>query len=489
MGFRKDFLWGGATAANQYEGGWNEGGRGPANTDVMTRGSKDRARGVTYILPDGSHHQTESITVKNLPEDARFAVLEDGDYPNHKAVDFYHHYKEDIALMGEMGFKTYRMSISWARIYPTGMEETPNEEGLGFYDAVFDELHKYGIEPMVTLHHFEVPLGLCNAWGGWADRRTVDCFVRFCRTVFERYKNKVTYWLTFNEINNIPIGFLSSGISTDDPAVIMQAAHHQFVASAMAVRIGHEIDPTFKIGCMLAASRTSIYPATCRPEDVQQAWEKAGQHYFFTDVQCRGYYPFYQLKYFERKGIHIHMEEGDEQILRDGTVDFIGMSYYRTMITETVPAEGSDPLLLGAINPYLKATEWGIAIDPLGFRITLHNMYDRYQLPIMIVENGIGAADTVEVDGRIHDDYRIDFFRDHIQAMKDAVELDGVDVMGYTAWGPIDLISAGTGEMRKRYGFVYVDMDDQGNGTLKRSKKDSFKWYQKVIASNGEDLG
>ena len=365
MGFRSDFLWGGATAANQYEGGWQEGGRGPANTDVMTKGSKDRARGATYVLPDGSEHLTKGVAVKNLPEGAEFKVLDGYDYPCHEAVDFYHHYKEDIALFAELGFKTYRMSISWPRIYPTGMEAEPNEEGLKFYDEMFDELKKYQIEPMVTLHHFEVPLALTNTWGAWADRRTIDCFVRFCRTVFERYRDKVKYWLTFNEINNIYFGFLSSGVPTDDINVTMQAAHHQFVASAMAVKLGHEINPDFRIGCMLAASRCTVYPATCSPEDVQMAWEQAGRQYFFADVQCRGYYPSYQLKYMERNGIRIEMAEGDEEILREGTVDFISLSYYRSMITSAGPKDGSDPLLLGAINPYLKATEWGIAIDPL----------------------------------------------------------------------------------------------------------------------------
>ena len=439
MGFRSDFLWGGATAANQYEGGWNEGGRGPANTDVMTKGSKDQARGATYTLPDGSRHLTKGVAVKDLPEGARFEVLDGYEYPCHDAVDFYHHYKEDIALFAELGFKTYRMSIS-------------------------------------------------NQWGSWADRRTIDCFIRFCRTVFERYKNKVKYWMTFNEINNIYFGFLSSGVPGDDLQTVMQAAHHQFVASAMAVKIGHEINPDFKIGCMLAASRCTVYPETCNPADVQKAWEQASRQYFFADVQCRGYYPSYQLKYFERNGIHIQKESGDDEILKEGTVDYIAISYYRSMITAAPKQERSDPLLLGVINPYLEATEWGIAIDPMGFRITLHNLYDRYQLPVMIVENGIGAADEVAEDGQIHDPYRVDFFRSHIQAMKDAVDIDGVDVMGYTTWAPIDIVSAGTGEMRKRYGFVYVDKDDEGNGSLKRSKKDSFAWYQKVIASNGENL-
>lgn len=490
MAFREDFLWGGATAANQYEGAWNEGGRGPSNTDVMTGGSKDKTRGATYILRDGSRYITEGVVIKNIPKEAEFKVLDGYYYPSHQAVDFYHRYKEDIALFAELGFKAYRMSISWSRIYPTGLEEQPNEEGLRFYDKVFDELKKYNIEPMVTLHHFEVPLELTNKWGSWEDRRNIDCFIKFCKTVFERYKDKVKYWLTFNEINNIYFGFLSSGIRTDNINSIMQSAHHQFIASALAVKLGHEINPEFKIGCMLAASRCTVYPETCNPEDVQKAWEQASRQYFFSDVQCRGYYPSYQLKYMERNGIKIDIREGDEKILREGKVDFISLSYYRSMITSSKVQKGSDPLLLGVINPYLKATEWGIAIDPLGFRITLHNLYDRYQIPLMIVENGIGAVDELDSDGCIHDNYRVDFFRSHIKAMKEAVEIDGVDVMGYTTWAPIDIVSAGTGEMRKRYGFVYVDKnDDCGNvDTLDRKKKDSFEWYKKVIASNGEDL-
>lgn len=491
MGFRKDFLWGGAAAGNQYEGGVQEGGKGLSSSDVMTRGSKDVPRGITYKLADGTGAFFRGIAPDSLPDGARFALVEGYDYPSHQAVDFYHHYKEDIQYFAELGFKTYRMSISWSRIFPTGLEEEPNEEGLRFYDAVFDECLKYGIEPMVTLHHFEVPLELCNRWNAWMDRRTIDCFLKYCKTVFEKYQGKVKYWITFNEINNIYFGFLEGGFVGTDEQSILQAAHHQMIASAKAVRMGHEICPEYQIGCMLAASRCTVYPRTCNPVDVQMAWEDANRHYFFTDVQCRGYYPAYQQKYYEREGIHIQMEKEDADILKNGCVDYITISYYRSMIsTSAEPDQDSakDTLKLGEVNPYLKATEWGIAVDPLGFRIILHNLYDRYQLPIMVVENGLGAADHIAEDGKIHDDYRVKFFRDHIQAMKDAVDLDGVDVMGYTTWAPIDIVSAGTGEMRKRYGFVYVDMDDKGNGSLKRMKKESFQWYQKVIETNGEDL-
>ena len=489
MGFPKGFLWGGATAANQYEGGWDAGGRGPANSDVITNGDPQNGRMATRRLADGTVETVTAMRPDPLPDGAVYDTAPDHYYPSHQATDFYHHFREDIALMGELGFKTYRMSISWSRIYPTGLEETPNEEGLAFYDAVFDELHKYGIEPMVTLHHFEVPLALSNAFGAWQDRRMVELFLKFCETVFRRYRDKVRYWLTFNEINNLPFGFLASGMTRFDPQALAQAAHHQFVASAKAVRLGHQINPDFRIGCMLAASRVTVYPKTCAPEDVQAAWEAACRNYFYADVQCRGFYPSYQLQYYKRQGIQVQMEPEDAQILRDGCVDFISISYYRsTLAARQQGKQSGDPLNLGEPNPYLPCTEWGITIDPLGFRIVLHNLYDRYGLPIMVVENGLGAVDTVAEDGKVHDPYRIDFYRTHIRAMKDAIELDGVDVVGYTPWGWIDIVSAGTGEMRKRYGFVYVDMDDTGHGTLARSRKDSFAWYKKVIASNGEDL-
>lgn len=491
MAFCDNFLWGGATAANQYEGGFAEDGKGVSNSDVLTSGSSSTPRGATYCLPDGTTHRSSGISMRDVPPQATYQITDGWYYPSHQAVDFYHRYEQDIALYAELGFKVYRMSISWTRIYPTGLEDQPNEAGLAFYDRIFDALLAHGIEPMVTLHHFEVPLHLTNCWGAWEDRRTIDCFLRFCRTVFTRYRDKVKYWITFNEINNIHFGFLAAGIRKDDLQTVMQSAHHQLVASALAVKLGHEIRPDCRIGCMLAASRTTVYPLTCQPVDVCAAWEQASRHFFFTDVQCRGYYPSHQLRYLERNGIQLRTEPNDARILHEGTVDYISLSYYRSMVasSDLNTGETQDPLRLGKINPYLDATPWGITLDPMGFRITLHNLYDRYQMPLMVVENGIGAVDEIAEDGCIHDDYRISFFQAHIQAMKDAVELDGVDVMGYTTWAPIDIVSAGTGEMRKRYGFVYVDMDDQGRGTLERRKKKSFAWYQRVIATNGEDLG
>lgn len=487
--FKPGFLWGGASAANQYEGGYREGGRGLSSSDVVTRGSKDTPRCITYVLPNGTPGVFHGIAPDRLPEGARLAQAEGYTYPSCDAVDFYHHLEDDLDLYAELGFTVYRMSISWSRIFPTGLEDEPNEEGLAFYDRIFDLCHERGIEPMVTLHHFEVPLELCNRWNAWCDRRTIDCFIRYCDAVYRRYRDKVRYWITFNEINNVYFGYLEGGFIGNDEQTILQAAHHQLVASARAVTLGHSINPDFKIGCMLAASRICVYPRTCNPVDVLAAWDDANRNYFFSDVQCRGAYPGYQLSYLARRDITIDMDPQDAEVLREGTVDYLSMSYYRSMISAALDDAENDALRLGGVNPYLSATKWGIAIDPLGFRITLHNLYDRYQLPIMVVENGLGAVDELTEDGQVHDPYRVDFFRQHIAAMKDAVEQDGVDMMGYASWAPIDMVSAGTGEMRKRYGFVYVDVDDEGHGSFRRIKKDSFSWYQRVIASNGEDLG
>lgn len=491
-GFNKDFLWGGATAANQYEGGWNEGGKGLSSNDVTTGGTNTTPRYITYTTPDGVHHKNMSFQGFEVPEGTVFEPLEGYFYPNHEASDFYHHYKEDIALMAEMGFKCFRLSIAWTRIFPNGGldDEQPNEAGLQFYDNVFDECLKYGIEPVVTISHYETPLALTHAWNSWADRRTIDCFIKYCETIFNRYKTKVQYWMTFNEINSISMtGWMSSAIATDKKQVLMQAAHHQFVASAKAVILGHQISPDFKIGCMLAYSLT--YPNTCNPADVLQTWQQASKSYFFTDVQCRGYYPSYKLKEFEREGINIVMEEGDEALLMAGKVDYLAFSYYMSNVASADPnvrEKAAGNIFTGIKNPYLKASDWGWQIDPIGLRIALDYLYDRYQLPLFIVENGLGAFDKVEEDGSINDDYRIDYLRDHIKEMEKAVNEDGVDLMGYTPWGCIDLVSASTGEMAKRYGFVYVNKQDDGTGDFSRTRKKSFAWYKKVIASNGQDL-
>lgn len=488
MGFRKDFLWGGATAANQYEGGWNEGGKGVSSADCCTRGSRTEPRKVTYKTSDGQVH-ADLMFGLNAPEDAEFGCFEGYDYPSHRASDFYHHFKEDIALMGEMGFKTFRLSINWARIFPLGYEERPNEEGLKFYDEVFDECLKYGIKPLVTLSHYETPVGLTNKWGSWTDPRTIDCFCRYVKIVGERYKGKVEYWLTFNEINCIKFGgWMAAGVPTREPKAIAEASKNQLLASARAVQILHDIDSNNKVGNMIGYGM--MYPYTCNPNDVMKCWESFNGSYFFCDVQARGYYPAYKLKEYENTGIDFVLSEDEKETLKKGTVDFISFSYYMSNCVSVdldVVANQSGNMVFGVKNPYLKASEWGWQIDPVGLRLSLDYLYDRYQKPLMIVENGLGAQDILE-DGTVHDSYRIDYLRDHIKAMKDAVDIDGVDLLGYTPWGCIDLVSASTGEMHKRYGFVYIDYQDDGSGEGARIKKDSFNWYKQVIASNGENL-
>lgn len=472
MGFRKNFLWGGATAANQCEGAWNEDGRGFANSDVLPFG-EDR---LPIIKGD-----IESFVI----DDKHY-------YPTHKAIDFYHHYKEDIAYYGEMGFKTYRFSIAWSRIYPNGDDELPNEKGLEFYERVLDELEKYQIEPLITISHYDVPMNIVKKYGGWKNREVVELFKRFVETIFRRYKNRVHYWLTFNEINIMTSAcFMAAGITFHENdnryQIIHDAVHHVLVASAWAVKLAHEIDPENKVGCMLNAG--VYYPRTCNPVDIQMAQAENRKHYMFSDVQVRGEYPCFAKKEYERQGYNIPFESGDEQLLKENTVDFVSFSYYATRVIGNEKEGAFDSNLLNSSrNPYLEIEPWGRHLDPLGLRITLNEIYDRYQLPMFVVENGLGAKDIIEEDGNIIDDYRIKYLRNHIQAMRDAVDQEGVDLMGYTVWGPIDLISVATGQMEKRYGFVYVDLDDMGNGTRKRIKKKSFEWYKKVIASNGKNL-
>ncbi len=489
MAFSKDFLWGGATAANQYEGGWDADGKGVSSSDCCTRGSRTLPRQVTYMTKEGKVESQMMFTL-NAPEGAVFGCYDGYDYPSHKASDFYHRYAEDIALMGEMGYKTFRMSINWTRIFPLGYEEEPNEEGLAFYDKVFDECVKNGIKPLVTLSHYETPVGLTNKWGSWVDERTIDCYLRYVKAVGERYKGKVEYWLTFNEINCIGMsGWLAAGVPTNDPQAIADASKHQFIASAKAVQLLHEIDPNNKVGNMIGYGL--VYPYTCNPNDVYKAWSGLNGNYFYCDVQARGYYPAYKLKEYERNGIQFSLTDEEAETLKNGTVDFITFSYYMSNCVSADPEmqnNSAGNLMSGIKNPYLKASDWGWQIDPVGLRVALNYFYDRYQLPLMVVENGLGAQDELTEDGKVHDSYRIDYLRSHIEEMKKAVEIDGVELWGYTPWGCIDLVSASTGEMHKRYGFVYVDYQDDGTGEGDRLKKDSFDWYKKVIASNGEDL-
>ena len=472
---RKDFLWGGAVAAHQLEGGWNKDGKGVSVADVMTVG----ANGVPREITNG--------------------VLQGKNYPNHEGIDFYTHYKEDIKLFAEMGFKCFRTSIAWTRIFPKGDESEPNELGLKFYDELFDECLKYGIEPVITLSHFEMPYHLVTEYGGWRNRKMIDFFVRFAEVCFTHYKDKVKYWMTFNEINNQAnynedfAPFTNSGIAyqpgENREKIMYQAAHYELVASALAVKIGHEINPDFQIGCMIAMC--PIYPLSCKPEDMMMSVSAMHKRYWFTDVHVRGYYPAYLEKYFQRKGFNLDITVEDKLLLLEGCVDYIGFSYYMSFTTESKsdnPQYDYDESKDLVRNPYVQASDWGWQIDPVGLRYAMNWFYDRYQLPLFIVENGFGAIDQLNSDGTIDDDYRIDYLKAHIEAMKTAVEEDGIDLLGYTPWGCIDLVSAGTGEMKKRYGFIYVDKDNEGQGTLKRSKKKSFDWYKQVIATNGEQL-
>lgn len=478
MKFPDNFLWGGAVAANQCEGGWNLDGKGDSVCDHLTAGTVNSPR---YFYNE---------------------IKENVYYPSHNAIDFYHHYKEDIALFAEMGFKIFRLSINWTRIFPQGDESSPNQKGLEFYRNVFLELKKYDIEPLVTISHYELPYGLMKKYGGWENRKLINFYVRFCEVLFNEYKDLVTYWLTFNEINCLTTGVgdvFSGGFIRDDGPVKglgqpdtteilnkrYQALHHQFVASAKAVSLAHNINSDNKIGCMIAAGCT--YPYTCNPEDVLLAQKRMQKmNYLCGDVQIRGEYPYFAKRLFEENNVKIRIEKDDLQIIKEGTVDFLSFSYYMstcmTTNPEAVKAKGN--VIIGVKNPYLKASDWGWQIDPKGLRYLLNEFYARYQIPMMIVENGLGAIDLLTEDNKIHDSYRIEYFKDHIEQMSEALK-DGVDLIGYTPWGCIDLVSISTGEMKKRYGFIYVDVDNEGKGTFKRLKKDSFYWYQNVIKNNG----
>ena len=465
--FPENFLWGGAVAANQCEGAYNADGKGLSVQDVLPHG----LRGA----------RTEEPTPDNLKLEG---------------IDFYHRYKEDIKLFAEMGFKVFRTSIAWSRIFPEGDEEQPNEKGLQFYDDLFDECLKYGIEPLVTISHYETPLGLSRKYDGWRDRKLIGFFERYCRTIFTRYKGKVKYWLTFNEINSLlHAPFMSGGILTPPEELteqdLYQAIHHELVASAMAVKMGHEIIPDAKIGCMILG--ITVYPLTPDPDDIIATMVKDRETMLFADIHARGKYPAYLLNYFKDRNIHLEMEPGDEEMLKN-TVDFISFSYYssicETVHTELAESTGGN-LSRGYKNPYLKASDWGWQIDPKGLRYTLNKLYDRYQLPLFIVENGLGAVDElVTLDNgekTVLDDYRIEYLSEHLKQVREAIH-DGVEVMGYTSWGCIDLVSASTAEIKKRYGYIYVDRNDDGSGSFERYRKKSFWWYKKIIQTNGEAL-
>lgn len=489
MNFPKDFYWGGATSAIQCEGGWNEGGRGPVRSDYITAGTATTPRYITYKMPDGSTGK-QSVYEAGFPKEAKCIAFDDHYYPQHDAIDFYHRYKEDIKLFAEMGFKMFRMSISWSRIFPKGIESEPNQEGLDFYTNVFKELKKYDIEPLVTLSHYEMPLYLEENYDGWNNRKMIGFFDRYVETVFTEYKGLVKYWLTFNEINvSILRKNWMTNVSPETLNQFYQTTHYQLVASARAVQKAHEINPDYKVGCMLAG--TCTYPLTCDPQDMLHTQAKSLNDFWYCgDVMVRGSYPYYAKKMWSQDGVDLDCTDQDLEELEKGTVEFFTLSYYGSSCATThegVKKDGAGNLTIGYKNEYIRYSEWGWGMDPDGLRYYLNEIYGRYQLPIMIVENGLGASDILEKDKTVHDPYRIDYVREHIKAMAGAIE-DGVDVVAYTPWGCIDLISGSTGEMKKRYGFIYVDLDDEGNGSGDRYRKDSFFWYKEVISSNGEKI-
>ncbi len=487
MSFPKNFLWGGDISANQAEGGWNEGGKSPNMTDYMTGGTKSSPRMATYVMPDGTTGKAPGmIEHVMIPEGARLAVLDNEYYPNHNATDFYHHYKEDIEMFAEMGYTAFNMTLSWARIFPKGVKEGPNPEGVKFYHDVFGLLKKHGIEPLVHLYKYDMPAFYITEWGGWSNRAMIDEFVEYAKYSIDEYKDEVTLWSTFNEINAAIFSF------SNDHDVLQKcytALHNQFVASARTVKYLHDNYPEKKIGCMTAGIFTHAY--TCDPKD-ELANQKQMQDafYYCTDTFTRGHYPSFANRLWKELGITIEVSEEDKKDMLEGKVDFVEFSYYFSNVVTTHKGEAEETagnILGGLKNPYLEVSDWGWAKDPEGLKFFLHEIYDRYQVPLFNCENGLGAFDTLNEDGTVHDDYRVDYLRSHIKAMKEAVE-EGVDLMGYTTWGSIDLVSASTGEIRKRYGQIYVDVDDDGNGTFKRYKKDSFYYIQKVYKSNGEDL-
>ena len=483
MSFRTDFMWGGATAANQCEGGWNLDDKGDSVADHLTTGTRDQDRIFTKEIETAYT------------------------YPSHEAIDMYHTYKEDIRLFAEAGFKIYRMSINWTRIFPTGEEKSPNQKGLQFYKEIFQELKRYGIEPLVTISHYEMPYHLVEAYRGWADRKVIELYLNYCRAIFTEFKEDVKYWLPFNEINNGAHSFgayMSLGIPlkdhqslfekpNDTPEILSErytALHHQFLASSLAIQLGRSINPNFRFGCMISGN--TYYPYTCNPDDILLTQKMFQDYvYYFGDVLIRGEYGPYSERLWKEKHISVRMQPGDAEILHRGTADYYTFSYYATTLASVDPEVNKNAIvglnLHGTPNPYLKSTDWGWSIDPKGLRYYMNEIYGRYKKPLMVLENGLGTADILTPDYHVHDDYRIEFIKEHVKAVKGAVE-DGVDVLAYTLWGCIDLISASTGEMKKRYGLIYVDKNNDGSGTMKRYKKDSFYWYQHLIETNGEEL-
>lgn len=470
-----DFLWGGSIAAHQCEGAYNEGGKGLGIMDLVSVGAYGRPRKIYSKLE------------KN--------VL----YPSHYGIDFYHHYKEDIALFAEMGFKALRISIDWSRIYPNGDDSKPNQEGIEYYQNVVKELKKYNIEPIVTLYHFEMPINLVKKYGSWTNRKVIDLYLKFCQTMFTSLKDTVKYWATFNEMNHIDpqteatdiFTYIIAGLKysdlTNKKQTLATIGYNMTLASVKAVRLGHEINSNFQIGCVFGIE--PVYPINCDPDNVLKAYLQTDRDFYQIDAMCNGEFPKYKIREYINHDINLPIKKEDKKDFELGKLDFIGMNYYASSVAKYEGADNKESALFGGLqNPYLETSKWGWTIDSTGIRYLLNYTYRKYGLPIMITENGLGAVDKVDKKGQIHDDYRIEYLREHIAAVETAIVEDNVDCFGYLTWGPIDLISATTGQMSKRYGFIYVDQDDNGNGTKKRIRKDSFNWYKKVIASNGNDL-
>ncbi|MGX6995302.1 glycoside hydrolase family 1 protein [Pediococcus acidilactici] len=475
MKFPDNFLWGGSIAAHQTEGAWSEDGKGPAIMDYVTVGEDGQPRKI---------HQT-------IDPECR--------YPSHIGIDFYHRYLDDVKLLAQMGFKALRISIDWSRIYPNGDDLEPNPKGIEFYINLIDELKKYHIEPIVTLYHFEMPINLVKKYGSWQNRSVVELYLKFCKTMFTALRGKVKYWVTFNEMNHIDPRTEASDIFTyiiaglkysemkDKSQTLATIGYNMTLASCKAVRLGHEIDASNKIGCVFGIE--PVYPINSEPENIMNAFRQMDRDFYQIDAMCNGEFPQYKLAEYEDDGIQLAFSKNDSEDFKEGKIDFIGMNYYASSVAEYHGAKEAKSALFGGLtNPFLETSKWGWTIDPVGIRYLLNYTYRKYGIPIMITENGLGAEDRLDDNGKIHDDYRIDYLRKHVQEVKKAVEIDQVNCFGYLTWGPIDLVSATTGQMSKRYGFIYVDLDDSGRGTLQRLKKDSFDWYKKVIKSNGKDL-
>ncbi|WP_394896457.1 family 1 glycosylhydrolase [Clostridium paraputrificum] len=475
MKLRKDFLWGGSIAAHQCEGAWNVDGKGIGIMDLVTSGSYEVPREICKDIEDGKR------------------------YPSHEGIDFYHRFKDDIALFGEMGFKALRISIDWSRIYPNGDDEEPNKKGIEYYQSVVDELLKNGIEPIVTLYHFEMPVNLVRKYGSWTNRKVIDFYLKYCKTMFEALKGKVKYWVTFNEMNHIDPQTEASDIFTyiiaglkfsemvEKKQTLATIGYNMTLAGVKAVELAHEIDPNNKVGCVFGL--TPVYPINCNPVNVMNAFKEMDRDFYQIDAMCNGCFPKYKLKEYKDSDIQLEISNEDKESFYNGKLDFIGLNYYSTSVAHYEGDDNGEETLFGGVqNPYLEKSKWGWSIDPIGLRYLLNYVYRRYELPIIVSENGLGAMDKVEADGSINDDYRIDYLNQHLIQLKKAAEEDGVECFGYLMWGPIDLVSATTGEMKKRYGFIYVDKQDDGIGDYSRKKKKSFDWYKEVIESNGESL-